>query len=290
MALGELQMNCNLDVLNNFGVRLNTVSAFGGRNRFAPNSRHSSYHGLHPNETYYYITDGEMHLEYNGKCLVCQAGTIIYIPNDYIYELYWVDTPDGISGWCSVTFELYDMQNKVVTLGPEPEILLVDRHFKLLPIFQQLHNVYVNDGIACHFKCYELFWQLSYQLKMLTTKNNLKSEYNKIYKGILYLEQHFTQDVGPDELAEMCGLSVCYFRRLFRQYKDMSPVKYRNLLRMKKARELLESGDYTVAEASDAVGCTDVFYFSKQFKSVFGINASDCKPRPHIEKQQLQNE
>ena len=166
---------------------------------------------------------------------------------------------------------------------------VVDSHFKLLPIFQQMHEVYVNDGIACHFKCYELFWQLSYQLKMLTTKNNLKSEYNKIYKGILYLEQHFTQEVGPDELAEMCGLSVCYFRRLFRQYKDMSPVKYCNLLRMKKARELLESGDYTVAEASDAVGCTDVFYFSKQFKSVFGINASDCKPRPHIEKQHLQN-
>lgn len=52
----------------------------------------------------------------------------------------------------------------------------------------------------------------------------------------------------------------------------MSPVEYINKLRIKKACELLKSGMYTVSEAAEKTGFTNVYYFSRIFKSITGVN------------------
>jgi len=53
-----------------------------------------------------------------------------------------------------------------------------------------------------------------------------------------------------------------------------SPNEYLRIIRMKKAAELLISTNLTVAEVSYKVGINDPFYFSKCFKSQFGVAPS----------------
>ena len=86
-----------------------------------------------------------------------------------------------------------------------------------------------------------------------------------IYKGIIFLENNYLQDISVGNLAEMCSTSEGNFRRLFKKYKNMSPITYRNYLRIKKACDLLGSGEYSVAEAAEAVNIPDVCYFYKLF-------------------------
>ena len=52
----------------------------------------------------------------------------------------------------------------------------------------------------------------------------------------------------------------------------MSPVEYRNRLRINRATELLKTGEYTVGEAAESVGIRDIKYFSKLFKRYAGVN------------------
>ena len=57
----------------------------------------------------------------------------------------------------------------------------------------------------------------------------------------------------------------------------MSPVEYRNKLRMQKAAILLRTGSSTVGEVAEAVGISDIKYFSKLFKRCIGVSPSAIK-------------
>lgn len=75
----------------------------------------------------------------------------------------------------------------------------------------------------------------------------------------------------------VCCISESVFRRLFFACKGMSPVDYRNRLRVKKASELLQSGSFTVAEAAEQVGINDLKYFGKLFKRYAAVTPRTIK-------------
>ena len=76
------------------------------------------------------------------------------------------------------------------------------------------------------------------------------------------------------QLSSMCQISYEYFRRLFENFYGISPVKYVNNLKITRAKELIESGMYSVTEAAFASGYTDMSHFSREFKKSTGFAPS----------------
>ena len=65
----------------------------------------------------------------------------------------------------------------------------------------------------------------------------------------------------------------------------MTPVEYRNKLRIQKAVTLLKTGAYAVTAVAEAVGMSDLKYFSKLFKRHTGVTPSAMKKyEAHMEK------
>lgn len=65
------------------------------------------------------------------------------------------------------------------------------------------------------------------------------------------------------------------FYKKIRGVTGYAPNEYLRIIRMKKAAELLLSGEnLTVAEVSYRVGIDDPFYFSRRFKMQFGVSPS----------------
>jgi len=63
--------------------------------------------------------------------------------------------------------------------------------------------------------------------------------------------------------------------KFFRRVKDItghSPNEYIRVVRLKKAAEMLASSRYSVSEVAFRVGFDDPFYFSKCFKTQFGVS------------------
>ena len=82
-------------------------------------------------------------------------------------------------------------------------------------------------------------------------------------------------DFTIEEFAQLMKLSRTIFYTKVRGITGYSPVEYLRIIRMKKAAELLLSNnEMTVAEVGYNVGYNDPFYFSKCFKTHFGVSPS----------------
>jgi two-component system sensor histidine kinase/response regulator, hybrid (one-component system) len=90
------------------------------------------------------------------------------------------------------------------------------------------------------------------------------------------LEQNLSRpEFSIDEFAQLMKLGRTVFYRKLRGVTGYSPNEYLRVVRMKKAAELLLSGEnLTVAEVAYKVGISDPFYFSKCFKTQFGVAPS----------------
>ena len=92
----------------------------------------------------------------------------------------------------------------------------------------------------------------------------------------IILEQNLARpDFSVDEFAQLMNLGRTVFYKKLRGVTGYSPNEYLRIARMKKAAELLLSEEnLTVSEVSYKVGINDPFYFSKCFKTHFGVAPS----------------
>jgi AraC family transcriptional regulator, arabinose operon regulatory protein len=92
-----------------------------------------------------------------------------------------------------------------------------------------------------------------------------------------HLRRNFAKPVSVPELARTAGLSPSHFSALFRAATGGGVVEYAKRLRMARARELLITSSRDIADIATAVGYTDAFYFSRQFRTVHGCSPTDYR-------------
>lgn len=86
-----------------------------------------------------------------------------------------------------------------------------------------------------------------------------------------YIHSYLGQPLQLAELATVAGISQYHFCRLFKHSLGVAPYQYVLQKRMEKAKELLQQDEYTIAEISLLVGCTDQSRFARHFKKYFGV-------------------
>ena len=79
------------------------------------------------------------------------------------------------------------------------------------------------------------------------------------------------------ELAAVATLSTSHFSALFKRQIGTPVLQYQTMLRMAKARELLDTTHGTVASIAASVGYPDSFYFARLFKKVHGVTPRDYR-------------
>ena len=96
-----------------------------------------------------------------------------------------------------------------------------------------------------------------------------------------FLEENYYCEISLNELAATkYFMNPNYLSRLFKARTGMGFSKYLLGLRMKKAEELLESGDMNINEVALMVGYTSPSYFIQNFKKYFGRTPGTQRNRP----------
>ena len=91
------------------------------------------------------------------------------------------------------------------------------------------------------------------------------------------LRTHLAEHVTVAEPPASRPLSTSHFSALFKRHIGTPVLQYQTMLRMAKARELLDTTNGTVASIAAEVGYLDSFYFARQFKKVHGVTPRDYR-------------
>ncbi len=159
--------------------------------------------------------------------------------------------------------------------------------------FEGIFNFHIQstDEIFKMFKQMEYKWLKKKGFYMLETVRDLytlilklasmqKSEYvpslksEKLSPAVDHMLTHYTEHMTNDGLAELCGISTVYFRKLFTDTYGKAPMEYVKGLRIKRAREML-CGDYgSISDVATSLGYTSIYDFSRDFKKRVGVSPS----------------
>ncbi|TMO58225.1 helix-turn-helix transcriptional regulator [Pseudoalteromonas phenolica] len=100
--------------------------------------------------------------------------------------------------------------------------------------------------------------------------NQSKLTQHHIKKIDRYIENHVSETIHVDDLANLLKCSKFYFLREFKKLMNVTPYQYLLNYRMSLAKKLLINNNPNIAEISGLLGFNDQSHFTRVFKSHFG--------------------
>jgi AraC-like DNA-binding protein len=143
---------------------------------------------------------------------------------------------------------------------------------KVRSLFTKIFTRWVGKDEGYYFECISLLYKILAEMQKITYLPN--QQFNKLKPAIDYIHNNFLsqEPITAGTLAQICGISYSYIKRLFALKYKLSPKRYILQLKMNYACDLLQHGEHTVSQIADLCGYTDVYTFSHQFKIEFGVS------------------
>lgn len=94
---------------------------------------------------------------------------------------------------------------------------------------------------------------------------------NKIDDARNIMKQEIESSISPQEIADRLGVSYSWFRKMFKQYTDVSPAQYHANLKYLRSKELLDTTDMSVTEIAYKLNFETTSQFSTFFRKKEGI-------------------
>ena len=108
---------------------------------------------------------------------------------------------------------------------------------------------------------------------------NSDSQFDDIIeKAIKYLDDHYSEDLNREELANVVFLSPPHFSYLFKKKTGITYMDYLTKLRIQKAKELLGT-NMKISDISKRVGYTSPNRFFINFRNYTGYTPSDYRKK-----------
>lgn len=99
----------------------------------------------------------------------------------------------------------------------------------------------------------------------------------RLNKTINYIEEHITEEIGYDELAQIACCSTYHFQRMFAYIAGVSLSEYIRRRKMSLAAVDLQGGNEKIIDISLKYGYSSPTAFNRAFQSIHGVAPSALK-------------
>ena len=122
-----------------------------------------------------------------------------------------------------------------------------------------------------------LFIQLWIQLlREIHWQNNmhLMSKWEQLDRVKNYISHRTDQEITLDELTDIANLSKYYLCRLFKKAYGTTPIQFHTVLRLEKAKQLIQLTNLPLTEIADKLGFQSIYAFSRAFRKLENVSPS----------------
>lgn len=93
----------------------------------------------------------------------------------------------------------------------------------------------------------------------------------RVERTVTYMNDHYGAEITRDRLAGIAGVDPSHYSRIFKKYKNISPIDYLTRVRIEQAKSLLRQPELSIARIAKLVGYGDPYHFSRRFKQLVGV-------------------
>lgn len=216
------------------------------------------------------IHKGSCCYEWGDNSAELGPGSLIYLPSGCRRTVYVTQRPFS---FYRISFTLTEPSaGQTVLFGETPEVFTNKASKNLFTQAEELvastlsrTNTYRSSALM-----FDFLDTLSRQLIPRRT--------DRLAPALDYIESHYTEPMDVAQLAQLCALSESQFYDTFKKKTGMSPIRYRNHLRVRQAKLLLRSEEITHQEIAQLLGFESIHYFSRVFKEYTGVAPSQYTP------------
>ena len=97
-----------------------------------------------------------------------------------------------------------------------------------------------------------------------------------------YIHNHYSEELGAQQLADMVYLAPSYLSSLFKKETGQNLSKYIKQYRMEKAKELLTDTNMKIVNISEKTGYPNVSYFCQSFREYFGVSPQKFRDKGEV--------
>lgn len=192
---------------------------------------------------------------------LCAAeGELIFVPqgSSYVSTYLEENTKIQIVEFKVISGEVPDYLTAPTKIDLPDSRELIGAFFHPLEKQNPCHPFY---SLSC---LYELLWKID------ENHASLPAKYKKLQPAISEMIRHWNENKKVSYYAELCNMGETNFRKLFHEHMGISPIDYRNSIRLTNARNKLQSGEYNVSEAAYESGFSNLSFFIRLYKKKYG--------------------
>ena len=201
-----------------------------------------------------FCIDGQITYTHNGKEYVSNKSCAVILPKGKSYTL----RGDRTGTFPVINFDCIEPLCNTHTIIPIVDVMPFVSDFNLLRT-----ALYPEKDRA---KAMSVFYGILHRL------TNVMQNLGMLTPAVEYMKNNFeSPNISNSLLAEKCGISEVYFRRLFFDKFKITPKQYIITLRLERAKQLLSDGAFNVCETAERCGFTNAYHFSRFFKEKVGV-------------------
>lgn len=208
-----------------------------------------------------YVTEGSAEYHFDDKIVMVEEGDLVFLVQG---NTYYFKVLSDIYHYIYIDFEALeeDIENQ------KNDIYTLKNRQMLRSTFERLNTIWLHKKYAYRLECKSILYNVLHQVfRNDSSENILNDKYRKIKNAVEYMTHHYMdKEITISLVAGMLDLCEVHFRRLFKEVYSISPVKYLNILRIERAKDLLKVKGTPISEIAELVGYSSVYYFSSIFK------------------------
>ena len=169
----------------------------------------------------------------------------------------------------------FSILQPAIVISPEE---FPDIHAKCVGLMKEIYDEYFGNAPLKNISIVQKFLNMLVMVGRYYTANpdriegikpTKQQEYTEKFLSICdYLNQHCTEDLTLEQVADMAGFSKYHFSRLFKKFAGMPFYKYLNTRRIAYSEKLLLDPEINVTEVAIRSGFNSISAFMRMFKIV----------------------
>lgn len=228
-----------------------------------------------PSSSFICIVSGSLTINAGAYKLELAEGDLFYIPEGVRYTAIWSGNPQIEYFNLNVVSNSYD--SSLSSGGFALQKIKELSNIETFDIIRQIFSLMQTEVRVKKIEALGLYYSFYAKAFPLLEVAEAQKYSPVLVKAIEFIEQNHAENFSVTDLAAYCFVSESRLHHIFTEKLGITPIKYRNQIRVERAAHDLRSSSLPIETIAEKHGFNSPSYFRETFKAYSGLSPAEYR-------------